>query len=218
MGGDVAFRRWLVALICCVAGTAASILYLDRPLASFFAAHVAHTTAGYWLNNALSSLVVIPVAALVFLLVCVRGRTGGRQLASWTRPVLICAWSITSALAVEFALKQLFGRLPGGGPHAGQFPSGTATISFAVAGTIWRIAPRMRLAAAGLAGFLCVAVVVTNGHWLSDVIAGAFLGLSIGWMTVHLHEWTPGGSQAPRRKPTNRCKDLRRKNADASAG
>jgi len=33
---------------------------------------------------------------------------------------------------------------------------------------------------------LLTAVVVTNGHWLSDVIAGAFLGASIGWMTVLL--------------------------------
>jgi len=37
-----------------------------------------------------------------------------------------------------------------------------------------------------LAVLLCCGVVVTNGHWLSDVIAGAFLGASIGWMTVRL--------------------------------
>jgi hypothetical protein len=34
--------------------------------------------------------------------------------------------------------------------------------------------------------FLCVAVVVTDYHWVSDVGAGVFLGASIGWMTVHL--------------------------------
>jgi hypothetical protein len=31
---------------------------------------------------------------------------------------------------------------------------------------------------------ICGGVVVTNEHWVSDVIAGAFLGASIGRMTV----------------------------------
>jgi len=182
----VAFRGWLLALICCVAGTVASILYIDQPLASFFAAQVAHTAAGYWLDRLLGLLVVLPVAALLFLLACGCWLISGRSLAAWMRPVLPCAWSATWALAAEFAFKQMFARLPNGGPHACQFPSGTATISVATATTIWLVAPRLRPLATILAAFASIAVVVTNGHWLSDVIAGAFLGLSIGWMTVLL--------------------------------
>jgi membrane-associated phospholipid phosphatase len=73
-----------------------------------------------------------------------------------------------------------------GGPHWSSFPSGTATISAAIVATIWLIAPRLRLTCALLAGLVCAAVIVTNQHWVSDVIAGAFLGASIGWMTVAL--------------------------------
>jgi membrane-associated phospholipid phosphatase len=52
--------------------------------------------------------------------------------------------------------------------------------------TVWIITPRLRLPGVFLVLLLCGGVVITNGHWLSDVIAGAFLGASIGWMTVLL--------------------------------
>jgi len=31
---------------------------------------------------------------------------------------------------------------------------------------------------------VCFGVTITNGHWVSDVVAGILLGASIGWMTV----------------------------------
>jgi F0F1-type ATP synthase assembly protein I len=40
------------------------------------------------------------------------------------------------------------------------------------------------LIASILAGLACIGVTVTNGHWVSDVIAGILLGACIGWMTV----------------------------------
>jgi membrane-associated phospholipid phosphatase len=190
------FRRWLLALICCFVGTVVSILCTDHPLADFFGAYVAHTTARYWLDRLLGPLVLFPVAALLFLFACGCWRISGRKLAAWTRPLLLCSWSATWALAAEFAFKQLFSRLPHGGPHLNQFPSGTATISVAAAATIWLVAPRLRIPAALMTTCACVAVVVTNGHWLSDVIAGAFLGLSIGWMTPGLLERSRENSDA----------------------
>ena len=184
----MAIRRWLLRLGCCIVATAASLRYVDQPLAGFFAAHLAHTLAGWWLNRLLAALVLFPVVALLVLFVCGGRLMSGRKLAAWSRPVLLGAWSIVWALAAEFALKQIFARLPGGGPHAGQFPSGTATISAAAATTTWLVAPGWRIPAALLAAFASIGVVVTNGHWLSDVIAGAFLGWSIGCMSVPLLE------------------------------
>jgi len=182
------FRRWLLVLTCCVIATAGSLVCLDYPLADFFAAHVALTAVGLWLNRLLGPLVIFPVAALLVLFACGCWRIAGRRFAQWTRPVLLCSWSATWALAAELAFKQIFSRLPNGGPHAGQFPSGTAAISIATATTIWLITTRLRIPAAILAAFCCAGVVVTNGHWLSDVVGGGFLGWSIGLMTVRLQQ------------------------------
>ena len=113
---------------------------------------------------------------------------------------LLCSWSAIWALAAEFVFKRILGRVwpdptytgkhlygfrfLNAGPYWDSFPSGTATVSAAIVATVWIVTPRLRLPSVLLAALLCAGVIVTNGHWLSDVIAGAFLGASIGWMTV----------------------------------
>ena len=196
------FRRWLIALALCVIAVLVSVAYVDRPAAEFFNTHVRHTELWGWLDHLLAPFVLIPVVALLFLLGSGCWLLSGRQLGAWTLKPLLLSWSGIWALAAEFIFKQIFGRAwpdPGyvenhlygfrllhGGPHWNSFPSGTATISAAILATLWLVAPRLRLPGAFLAILLCSGVVVTNGHWLSDVIAGAFLGASIGWMTVPL--------------------------------
>ncbi|MGO9324935.1 MAG: phosphatase PAP2 family protein [Terracidiphilus sp.] len=72
--------------------------------------------------------------------------------------------------------------------HAGggwtSFPSGTATIALTIVAITCLRLPHWRRAVSVLAGLVCIGVTVTNGHWVSDVIAGVFLGACIGWMTV----------------------------------
>jgi membrane-associated phospholipid phosphatase len=75
-----------------------------------------------------------------------------------------------------------------GGPHWQSFPSGTAAISAAIVSVLWTAIPRWRAIGVLSIALLCVAVVITNYHWVGDVIAGTFLGTSIGWMTVQLAE------------------------------
>jgi membrane-associated phospholipid phosphatase len=72
------------------------------------------------------------------------------------------------------------------GTHWDAFPWGTAAISIAIVSVIWIMTPRWRAIAVLTALLLSVAVVVSNYHWLSDVIAGAFLGASVGWSRVRL--------------------------------
>jgi membrane-associated phospholipid phosphatase len=78
-------------------------------------------------------------------------------------------------------------RLLHGGPLWESFPSGTAAISAAIASVLWIMMPRSRAISVMIVVLLSTAVVITYYHWVGDVIAGAFLGVSIGWMTVHLH-------------------------------
>lgn len=104
------------------------------------------------------------------------------------------------AVASEIILKRIFGRgwtdptfvrehgfhFLHGETHWDAFPSGTATVSFAILAVLWILRPRWRVAGTAAVVLLSAAVVIGNYHWLSDVIAGGFLGVTIGWGTVAL--------------------------------
>jgi membrane-associated phospholipid phosphatase len=195
-------RLWLLTSALCVIAVVVSVSYVDRPAAVLFNTYVRHTELWGWLNRLLAPFVLVPVAALIFPLGLGCWLLSGRQIGTWALKPLLCSWSAIWALAAEFVCKQIFGRawpdpayienhlygfrFLNGGPSWNSFPSGTATISAAIVATVWLVAPRLRLPSVLLAVLLCGGAVVTNGHWLSDVIAGAFLGASIGRMTVLL--------------------------------
>jgi len=56
---------------------------------------------------------------------------------------------------------------------------------------LWILAARSRIIGALIVLLLCAAVVINNFHWLGDVVAGVFLGASIGWTTVLLQRGEP---------------------------
>jgi membrane-associated phospholipid phosphatase len=72
------------------------------------------------------------------------------------------------------------------GPRDSAFPSGHAIAATAIVTVLWIMTPRLRIPSVLLAAAVMSAMLINNFHWLSDMIAGAFLGLSIGWMTVRL--------------------------------
>jgi membrane-associated phospholipid phosphatase len=199
---DVAFRRWLLLLVLCVMAVVVCVCCIDRPAAVPFNTHLRNTAVSDLIKGLLGPLVLIPVAALLFLFGVGCWLLSGRLLGGWTQKPLLCSWSTIWALAAEFVFKDVFGRgwpdptfienhLYGfrflhAGPYWTSFPSGTATIAAAISTTIWLVAPRLRLPILLMTALICGGVVVTNEHWISDVIAGAFLGASIGWMTLSL--------------------------------
>lgn len=101
------------------------------------------------------------------------------------------------------ALKQLFGRintrewlqfpnqygfhwLQGGGNFSG-FPSGHMAVFTALAAVMWRHHPRYRGWYLAILLLLALALILTNYHFLSDLIAGAYLGLLVEiciWRTM----------------------------------
>jgi membrane-associated phospholipid phosphatase len=200
MPNHLAYRRWLLALALCGISVLVCIWYVDRPVAEFFNSHVRPYPAWIWLNRLLAPLVAIPLAGLLFQFGAGLWLLFGRRLASWILTPLLYSSGIIWAIAAEFVFKQILGR---GSPdptylanhlygfrflHASEgwrsFPSGTATIALSVVAMTFLRLPRWRLMVSILAGLACIGVTVTNGHWVSDVIAGIFLGASIGWMTV----------------------------------
>jgi membrane-associated phospholipid phosphatase len=128
----------------------------------------------------------------------------GRSLGSWTYTPLICSWSVALALSTTMALKHIFGRilpdpyyvvdhiyefhpLQGDLAHLA-FPSGTMAISGAIMSVLWLRHPRLRATAMLILAVLAIALVITNSHWLADLIAGLFLGAFIGRVTILLLE------------------------------
>jgi membrane-associated phospholipid phosphatase len=202
MTDKAAFRYWLLALALCVAAVGMCIAYVDRPLAEWLDAHVRHTEFWAALNLALYPFLLIVVAALFFLLGCGISLISGRPLRPWTAIPILCSWSTMWAIASEIILKRIFGRgwtdptfvrdhfygfhFLHGETHWDAFPSGTATVSFAILAVLWILKPRWRAAGTATVVLLCAAVVIGNYHWLSDVITGGVLGVTIGWGTVAL--------------------------------
>lgn len=211
MSDNAAFRIWLFSFAATTIAVVLCIAYVDRPVAIFFGAHITHTAAWIWFSRALAPLDLVVVMALMFLLGCGTWVISGRSLPSWTQTPVLCSWAGMWATAADIILKHIFGRawpdpeyiqnhvygfhLLHGSEHWQSFPSGTAAISSAIASVLWIMTPRWRATAAVIVILLCVAVVVTNYHWVGDVIAGVFLGTSIGWMTVRLQRTRRSGNQ-----------------------
>jgi membrane-associated phospholipid phosphatase len=68
----------------------------------------------------------------------------------------------------------------------GSFPSGHAAIAAAVLSVLWVFFPRLRTLFALAMATVAVGLVLLNLHFVSDVIAGAFVGTSVGIFTLSL--------------------------------
>ena len=207
MTSRAAFRYRLIAFALSVIAVAACIVYVDRPVADFVEGHVRHTEFCVWLELAIRPLDLVVLSALFFVFGCGFWVMSGRELRSWVETPLLCSWSAMWAVAADIIFKHIFGRgwpdptyihdhlygfhLLHGATHWDSFPSGTAAISVAIVSVLWMRCPRWRISGLLIVLSLLGAVVIANYHWLSDVIAGAFLGATIGWSTVRLHPASP---------------------------
>jgi len=203
MNHNLALRNWLLAFAATAIVVEVCFVFIDRPVAEFMEQHVRHTVTWIWITRALAPVASVVLLALVFILGCGLRLLSGRSLPSWTQTPLLCSWAAMLATAADTLLKRVLGRgvadpayiqthlwgfrfLRGAEPLWASFPSGSATIAAAIASVLWITKPRWRAMSVLAVFLLCAAVVITNYHWLADVIAGAFLGATIGWMTVHL--------------------------------
>jgi membrane-associated phospholipid phosphatase len=192
----------LFAFAVSVAAIVVCVFYVDRTVADFFDTHVRHIELWHYLDRFLKPFLFVLVAALFFLLAAGGWILSGRKLPAWTRTPLLCSWSAMWGLAAETIFKGMSGRswpdpayvrnhLYGfhflqGDPRASAFPSGHAIIATAIVTVLWIRIPRLRILSVLVALAVVTVLVVNNFHWVSDVIAGAYLGVSIGWMTVRL--------------------------------
>lgn len=113
---------------------------------------------------------------------------------------------LISFLLVDMTLKPAVGRerpfvtlaiqVPGSPPASPSFPSGHASTSFAGAFIDSRIWRRGRFLLWGIAFLIAASRLYLGVHFPLDVVAGAFLGIGIGWLVTG-GAWWDEPSTAP---------------------
>jgi membrane-associated phospholipid phosphatase len=202
---------WGIASGMMIAAVVACYFFVDKPLALFIHTQLQEFRSFFIVVTLIPDPFLV-IAAVVIVVVGFR-RVMGRPL---SRPYAVALlWSI--GLFVTVALKNFFKFAFGrtwpetwvndnpsfvrdgvyafnpfhGGKGFTAFPSGhMAVICFAMT-VLWICYPRLRAAYALLIAVVATGLMGANYHFLSDVIAGGFLGVSIGCLAVAL--WEAGG-------------------------
>lgn len=198
-------QKWFGALVAMMVAVVIGYKWLDRPIALFAHQHIARH-AGF---NELTHIPdpALPVAIIIFV------AAGLWVMSGWTLPkpataAVLCAMSAMIAEVTKSILKYAFGRtwpetwlgdnpslirdgMNGfnffhGGPDYASFPSGHLAVTAAVVSVLWIVYPRWRAIYALALLAVALGLIGANYHFLSDVIAGAFVGASTGWMVTVL--------------------------------
>jgi membrane-associated phospholipid phosphatase len=221
-----AFRQWLIGLISTTAAVIVSYTWLDRPIAFFVHRTFQHPDAFEKLTHIPDPL--LPLAAVCFVVVGLRA-FAGYPTSRLEAVILLSSVSVIVSEEVKKQLTVVFGRTwpdtwthnnPSliqdqvfgfnffhGGEAYASFPSGHTTVTCAVISVLWIFYPRLRALWLLIALAVAVGLVGANFHFLSDVIAGAFVGVSTGWMVTLLWErarvFLPASAREPRDRITN---------------
>ena len=182
---------WLLSLLICTLAVALAFVYLDVP--------IAHRVYGLrWsaesLGKGFASAVLLAIEAAVALaLVCIR-ITRGHLSRFGEATALACLTSICAYAINDSTLKLFFG-VPNpaavlhGTRHAfdllagssnSSFPSGHMVLAGALAGVFMRLYRSSILPLSALLLIATVLLIAGDWHFVSDVIAGTFLGVSAG--------------------------------------
>jgi membrane-associated phospholipid phosphatase len=209
---QLAARRialWLTALALTAAFCAISIAWFDRPIAFF----MHHTLGQPMLLGQLPRIseFLVGAASVVFVLLGLRGLSG-RPLSRLEAVILLCGLSIIVSAALKNELKFVFGRTwpetwTNNNPslirdgvygfhffHGGRayeaFPSGHTAAVFSAMSVLWLCYRRARVLCAIAVSLVVIGLIGSDFHFLSDVVAGAFVGATTGWLGVLM--WQAG--------------------------
>jgi membrane-associated phospholipid phosphatase len=203
---------WLTTLLGTAGAVAVGYLWLDRPIALWTHDHFSGANRGILRQLGHIPDPLIPLAVIAFLLLGLWTLIG-RSFSRRQEAIFVCSIAVMVAEMIKDVLKFIFGRtwpeswmqnnpsfihggsygfhfMHGGGAYQ-SFPSGHMGASCAVLAVLWIWYPGLRwlYVFAGLA--VGAGLVVADYHFLSDVIAGAFVGISTGWMAVAIWKAWP---------------------------
>jgi membrane-associated phospholipid phosphatase len=199
------FKIWLLGLVATAAVVLISIQWVDRPLAIW----IFDLFGGRRIPTHLADRIVkIPTITAIVFVICGIIAVMGRRFSKLEATIAMCAISTLASIVIKDQLKFAFGRTwpDSWGPEilslvrdnvygfhffqSGKsfesFPSGHAAIAAAVLSTIWILFPGLRrICVIGLIA-VDIALIALNLHFLGDVVAGSFVGISTGLFTVAL--------------------------------
>jgi membrane-associated phospholipid phosphatase len=188
---------WIATLALVVLSIAACIRWADYPTADYFFGGHHHGWIGKFLDGrSLVAYETVIIGALVIVRLA-RGR-----LPHFGKIVLIASAASVITYAVNgLLLKPFFGRLPPGdfnfslnpavfnylqGSDASSFPSGHMALSGSFLAVLYRVYPRLRLPIMICVLVGCALLVSGDWHYISDVIAGTFIGVTVGLLAGEL--------------------------------
>jgi membrane-associated phospholipid phosphatase len=199
-------KTWLVSLALTAMAVWISIRWLDRPIALWTNGHLGQRSLPAVLTSSPVSSTSL-LSACMFV-ICGIVATSKDRFSKFQTSASLCVISSVAAILVKDQLKFIFGRTwpetwsPGldsllrNGTygfhffHAGKafesFPSGHATVAAAVLSIIWILYPKLRAPCALGILLVDVGLVALNIHFVSDVIAGTFVGNSTGLFIISL--------------------------------
>lgn len=186
-------RVWLLCLVLCVVVAGVAFVTVDLPIA-----RAVHGILGSSENVArgLTSAVLLSGEAAVALTLIVIRITRGHLSPLGEAAALACLTSICAYAMDDSALKVFFGvpspgpvldgawhrfHLMQGTPNSG-FPSGHMVLSGAFAGVFMRLYRKSILPLSGLLLIGAALLVLGDWHFVSDVVAGTFIGVSAGFL------------------------------------
>lgn len=197
------FSFWLGSLLAIAVFTPICVLWLDKPIALFV-----HDTFERQLSSGAvnSPLLSIPLLSALVFVVCGLSAVLGRQFSMLETAILLCDVSTLAAETIKNELKFAFGRTwpeswgPGirsfihdhvygfhffqSGESFESFPSGHAAVVAAIMSVLWILFPKLRRLCLACIAAADIGLVALNLHFLSDVIAGSFVGVSTGLFTA----------------------------------
>jgi membrane-associated phospholipid phosphatase len=193
-------QAWLLGLAVTCVAVLASSLWIDRPVAYLFHSLVGRPYILITLRH--TPALFVPLAALAVAILIAR-RLASRSVGRSDVVLLLVSLSAVIGLALKAPLKFMFGRawpqtlirddIYGFYPFQtnaafGAFPSGHMAAVSAALSVLWVYYPRFRYIYLVAAMLFAGGLVAANYHFVGDVIAGAFLGVTSAILASHFWE------------------------------
>lgn len=184
-------HMWLWSLLVFASASVAAFVYVDIPIAHHFYALLG---SAKYLGTGFASVFLLGIEAAVALGLIVLRIARGRLSSFREATALACLTSICAYAVNDSTLKPFFGVpnpaavLQGtqhafhflGGSSDSSFPSGHMVLAGAFAGVFMRLYRRSVAPLSALLLLAAILLIVGDWHFVSDVIAGTFIGVSVG--------------------------------------
>lgn len=200
------FQTWLAGLAGTAVAVAIAYAWIDRPVSFYAHEHFVPYRRFFGELPKLSEW-LFALAALIFVLAGAAALLG-YLLHRWQRVLLLSSVSLIASDTIKEQLKYVFGRtwpdtwtnnnpslihdgVYGFNPfHSGSwyssFPSGHTAAACAVMSVLWLCYPQFRALYVLFVAAVVGGLIGANFHFVGDIIAGGFIGISTGYAAVLL--------------------------------